>query len=616
MRSVERAEGLALAGSATVGPVRFSAPCVLETREAGEAGTGPFLSPAIAPSGARRVVLGDGPTRIEVEFPVLTPEVTSSGTGVVPLEDRTVLLHAPLDREALRGLRTARPELLILGNARALWNEGLPFVTAVGLIRTELGAEPLLWAPRLALPNRLPFLAYVGIDLVDTTEGELGAANGTFLDPTLGPRTPSAEAAPRGCDCPACSSIPPGTLAAHARFAYRRAALELRAALNRGALRELVEARLASEPTLAELLRYTDRELGGLLEGRAPVASSGVHSYVLAEGLRRPEMRRFRDRLVERYRPPPSKSVLLLVPCSRTKPYRHSPSHRRFVGALEGLPAAERVHFVSVSSPIGVVPRELEDLPPARHYDIPVTGDWTADEQEVVLRGIRHLVSAGAYRAVVVHLDPDEYRFVLEALAGHLPTEATVVDGRPTSPASVARLRDALVRSLAASSPVPGGPLAVVREELREVASVQFGRVAAERLFAPPVRLAGRPWFQRVTDGRSDLASLREERGLFHLTVAGAVRLGDAVPRIDVEPGLTLDGDLFAPGVLHADPAIRSGDAVGLFQRERLNAVGEAVLPGPLLGDLRHGLAVRVRHRRHEAADTAKSADPPSLAGR
>jgi archaeosine synthase alpha-subunit len=616
MREVERLAGLALAGRATIGPLRLRTPALLEARATGEAGEGPSVTSGSAAPGMRRVVLGDGTNRLELEAPILAPEIVPAGTGVVPLGSGAALLHAPLDETALRELRGHPPELLVLGNARTLWNDGEALVGAIHQVRTEVGGEPLLWAPRLALPNRLPLLAYLGFDIVDTTEGELRAAAGEFLDPTLGPRRLDSAETDRGCDCSACNSSPRGSLVDHARTSYRRAALELRAAIARGTLRELVEARLASEPATAELLRYADRDLGGLLESRTPVTSSESHTYVLAEALRRPEMRRFRERLLERYRPPPSKSVLLLVPCSRTKPYRRSPSHRRFVGAFEDLVGAQRVHVVSISSPIGVVPRELEDVPPARNYDIPVTGEWSAEEREVVLRGLRHLLDSGSYRHVLLHLDPEEYGFVVDAVPAAVRGPVTVADARPTSPASVGRLRESLLRALDDAPKLSGGPLQVVAEELREVASVQFGRLAAERLFARPLRLAGRPWFQRVTDGRQDLASLREERGLFHLTVAGALRLGETLARVDVDPTLSLEGDLFAPGVVRADPAVRTGDAVGLYRDGQLAAVGEAVLPGPLLGDLRRGLAIRVRHRHHQRADIAKTVENPPPAGR
>jgi archaeosine synthase alpha-subunit len=361
------------------------------------------------------------------------------------------------------------------------------------------------------------------------------------------------------------------------------------------------------------MLRYADRELAPLLEERMPVVAHGSRNYVLLGSQRRPEMARFRRRFLDRYRPPPSKTVLLLVPCSKTKPYRHSRSHRRFAGALENLRALERVHVVSVSSPIGLVPRELEDVPPARHYDIPVTGDWLEPEREAVLEGLRHLLTQGRYRSMVVHLDPNEYSFLVPALDGGLPSRWTLTDDHTTSPAALSALRAAVGAALEGESFLPGGPLAVVREELREVASVQFGRPSADRLFVPPLRLAGRPWFQRLTDGQADLATLREERGLFHLTVAGARRLVPQPPcYVEVDPTLTLAGDLFTPGVRGADAGIRVGDSVVLLRSGELAGVGEAVLPGSLMTGLGNGLAVRVRHREHPTTDTPMTRGEPS----
>jgi archaeosine synthase len=254
------------------------------------------------------------------------------------------------------------------------------------------------------------------------------------------------------------------------------------------------------------------------------------------------------------------------------------------------------VHVVSVTSPLGVVPKELEDTFPARHYDIPVTGEWDEAERNAVLSPLRHLMAEGRYRHLILHLDPDEYRFLKE-----LDPRAvwTMTEHRSTSPEALASLRRALGEALDGIAPVAGGPLSVVREELAEVAAFQFGRAAAGLLFGSPVRLAGRPWFQRVTDGHgTDLATWREMRGLFHLTVAGAARMLPAHPlEVEVDEKVELRGDLFAPGVVRADPGIRVGDAVLLVRDGKLLAVGEAALPGPLMAALGRGLAVHVRHR-------------------
>ncbi len=614
-RTVERLDGLALLGSASLGPIELGVPALLESIPGGTATDRLSVRSRPGRRGGRHLAITRGEHELDLRFPVLAPEVAGTESGVHAVGERAYLLHYPFVEAEATSLRASRPELVVLGNARALWNEGAPFVHALRAVRQAVGASPLLWAPRVALPHRVPFLVYAGVDLVDTTEGVIRSAEGQYLDPTLGVLDAASARREGACDCPACSVDPAGPLADHALALYRRAMAETRAAARSGRLRELVEARLPAEPALAELLRHTDRELAGPLETRTPVVGTTTRPYVLAEAHRRPEMVRFRERLVERYRPPPSKTVLLLVPCSKTKPYRRSRSHRRFQGALEGLPSLERVHFVSVSSPIGLVPRELEDVAPARHYDIPVTGDWSEPERETVLRSLARMVNEGQYRSIIAHLDAEEYGFVKERLEGAArPVAWTVPDDRTTSTEALGRLRRAASTFLEGTSVVPGGPLAVVREELQELASVQFGRAVAERLFAPPVRLAGRPWFQRLTDGSSDLATVREERGIFHLTVAGARRIGPPFPlAVEVDPTLPLTGDLFVPGVRGADPSIRAGDSVTLLRGGELAGVGEAVLPGPLMTQLERGLAVKVRHRVHRPTDTPMTGEesPP-----
>jgi archaeosine synthase alpha-subunit len=612
-RRVEHLDGLALVGTARVGSLSIRTPACADARpDSGDVGSGLVLRERSGAPGVRLLTLTDGAGALELSVPILAPEVTGPPAGPVPVGPRTVLVHAPLAEDAEDRPGRDPPDLIVLGNARVLWGEGVPFVRAVRQIRGRWGAGPVLWAPRVALPHRVALLAYLGIDLVDTTEGLFAASRGEYLETALGRGDREIARTEHSCDCAACRSEPPGPLAAHTRAVYDRAIAETRAAARRGRLRELVESRLPSEPALVEMLRYTDDALGELLDERTPVVGDGTRFYAIAESHRRPEMVRFRRRLLERYRPPPSKSVLLLVPCSKTKPYRSSQSHRRFAAALDGLAPLERVHVVSVSSPIGVVPRELEDVPPARQYDIPVTGSWTEAERLDVEAGVRHLIATGAYGSVIVHLDPGEYAFLRPALDGARTVRWTLSDDRTTSAAGLAALRSAVEAALAGAVRVAGGPLAVVREEVREVASVQLGRAAAERLFAPPVRLAGRPWFQRVTDGRADLATLREERGLLFLTVAGAERLGSDVPlAVDVDPTLPLTGDLFTPGVRGADPAIRAGDSVVLRRNGALAGVGEAALPGPLMTQLGHGLAVRVRHRAGSPTDTAMTEDAP-----
>jgi archaeosine synthase len=582
---------------ATVGPLRLAVPAILGLE--GE-GVRVRTVPPSAP-GSRALELNDGAASLRIDFPVPAPEVSGVAGTAVAAGAGSWVVHWPLDAAQWVQLSNARPEAVILGNARVLLAEGEPFVKAVRELRERLGARPLLWAPRVALPHRLAMLTYLGIDLLDTTETLWRATEGTYFDLELGEVVPENSPDRRSCDCGGCRAAGAPDLELHALALLERERRAVNSALRAGRLRERVESRLTAEPLLAELLRFADGHLAELLDERTPVTAVGIRTYVLRESHRRPEIRRYQERFLTRYRPPPSKRVLLVVPCSKTKPYRNSRSHRRFRSAYEDLRGAERIHVASVTSPLGVVPRELEDVPPARHYDIPVTGDWDEGERRTVREALERLLVAGAYERVVVHLDPDEYSFLRPSVPESFHPVWTLQDGRTTSPAAVSSLHDALVEALAGTDPVQGGALAVVREELEGVAAFQFGPEAARRLFEPPIRLHGRPWFQRVTDREGvDLATWREERGLFQLTVAGGRRVFPAHPlEVEVGPDVPIMGDLFVPGVRAADAAIRAGDAVVLVRAGSVLAVGEAELPGRLMTQLERGLAVTVRHRSH-----------------
>jgi archaeosine synthase alpha-subunit len=607
-RTVEASDGLALLGTARVGPIGFPVPSIalsrVPSRTTEAAPFGLTVDPAPGRTEGRRgLVLADAQARLAFDFAIPTPEVSGVPGSLEEAAPDVWVVHAPLSEADTARLRAARPGLLVLGNARVLFNEGEPFVRAIRQLREMAGGGAVLWAPRVALPHRLALLAYLGVDLVDTVEEAMRSRSGEFLDPTLGSIAEAAARSEQWCACPVCRRQPPGSLEEHGEAMLAEEQARVRGAIRAGRLRELVEARLGAEPLLAEILRYADRGLAPLLDERTPVTSDTTRVYVLRESQRRPEVVRYRARFLERYRPPPSKRVLLLVPCSRTKPYRSSRSHRRFAGAVEGLAHLERLHTVSVTSPLGLVPRELEDTYPARHYDIPVTGEWDENERSAVIDAVRALVTDGPYTTTLFHLDPEEYRFLAEAgFSGRW----TLLDGRTTTNEALGSLRRAADEALQGLRGVDGGPLTTVREELAAVAAFQFGPAAAERLFAPPVRLAGRPWFQRITDGHgTDLATWREPRGLFQLTVAGAARMLPAHPlEVEVDPKVTLLGDLFTPGVVRADPMVRTGDAVLLVRDGGLLGVGEAALPGPLMTQLTRGTAVWVRHRVHATPGT------------
>ncbi|MFH1569481.1 MAG: DUF5591 domain-containing protein, partial [Gemmatimonadota bacterium] len=97
-----------------------------------------------------------------------------------------------------------------------------------------------------------------------------------------------------------------------------------------------------------------------------------------APGPRRPDLwgeaaRAFCAYVLDQYRPPADKAVLVFLQCSVRRPFSSSPSHasmRRAIAAATGFDPAghfERcpVHVVVVASHVGPVPYELEGAYPA-----------------------------------------------------------------------------------------------------------------------------------------------------------------------------------------------------------------------------------------------------------
>jgi len=588
-----------------------------------------------------------GSTHVEgaVELPRLVPKAY----GIGPLSDAADLI---LVRGAVAGALPSKggnehlkplagsADLVALQNLTELRGKPREFVRAVAGAREAIGPRPLLYGAAVADPASVSLLVYMGVDLVDDFQGIAAASAGTFLygfgavsgglpgacrchacvsffgsDPT--PGSPSAggdapgsgEPAPRAADeedlgrelgegrgaasrrdLPA---IPQDSALFRAALAHNRGAISKEATVaahqaSAGTLREFVESRVRAYPWLVAALRNLDREFYGAMEALTPVWKERLHA-LSQESLHRPEVRRWGERLRARYRPPPSAKVLLLAPCSARKPYSLSRTHRSIDRALMGVRPAFAVHRVVVTSPLGVVPEELERVFPAAHYDIPVTGDWVREEVERVEAQVRGLVEAHPYKAVV-SLVGDDLPSLQTAIPGLVECAAA---GRAWDD-SLGRAAEAVRAGLSGEKDV--NPRTRTAEDLASIARFQFGAAAAEALMEGAVPKGRYPW-SRLFVGKEQVAMHVPDRGRLALTLAGAARVAAAdAYRVETGP-FELKGDLFAVGVKAADPDIRIGDSVAVVREGRAVAAGFARMGGAEMTAMRRGIAVDIRHK-------------------
>ena len=470
---------------------------------------------------------------------------------------------------------------VFLANGPEFARDPRDFLASVARVRGTLGPTKVLAVTGLATPANLAGLVYAGVDAVDSSRVLLDSARGLF--DTSDGVTPAAEADREACGCAACASG--GDLRAHNERALHREMLLVRNHLLHGRLRELVERRLANDPWNTAVLRHLDLRHGDLLESCTPVAGGEILAYA-HESLTRPEVVRFRRRVRERYAKPPSARVLLLIPCSARKPYSASRSHRKFREAILGCGNPSAVHEVIVTSPLGLIPRELERFYPARAYDIPVTGDWSRDEAAMVSEDLRAYVAANRYDAVVAHLGAEE-AIVHEAL----PDAVLTAKGRTTSDESLASLTRALKE---ATAPLPSvGRGRRFAEEMANIARFQFGEPG--RALVEGAEFKGRFPGVHVRKGGAQVA-MHTERGLLSLTLEGGRILSQADAYCVEIEDFVPKGNVFAVGVTAASQEIRIGDEVVVRHGGEVRAVGTARMTPREMADADRGEAVHVRH--------------------
>lgn len=484
----------------------------------------------------------------------------------------------------------ASGDVVVFGAARALFENPYTFSKHATVLRERTMASAL-YAPGLGLPHEIALLAYLGVDLFDTTTLALESRRGRYLTPE-GPVDPAAlDPKDLPCTCPACArgDVTRDGLYEHALFAQRAEVARVRTAIREGRLRELVESRIRARPNLAAHLRRFDREAYGFFEPRAPVTREGTLYATSKESLTRPEVERWRRRLSERYAKPEGARILVLLPCSARKPYSQSRTHRQLAKYLAGIPNYGVVHEVILTSPLGLVPREVENVYPAAHYDLPVTGHWDDDERGMIRDAATSLLARSRYDSIVVHLEEVEMEIVSPVLGEFTYT----CEGDPLSSGSLGTLRRTL-SDLAVKAP----RVSWRERELADFASLarwQFGEAGDALLAGCTVK--GKPPYQRFFDEEGKQVAMLTERGLFTVAPAGGRRLLDAgAYRVGIED-FRPKGTVFAVGIVSADDAIRTGDDVVLHHADEFRGVGRALMPGCEMPVVKRGAAVNVRHK-------------------
>ena len=489
---------------------------------------------------------------------VLPPSLVESNSGefasggeILPISWQSLHHDLSLNNKDLV------PSIIILTDAPQLANQKGLLSEALFILRTRFPSS-LIWTPGIGGPDNCAILTWMGVDLFDLARSRHASSLGVIL----------SENGPREVE----ESIDEDSSMSSQIIAWKNSLAATRSAIRQGNLRELVEKQAISSPRSVERLRIHDARmssLDGSVSGLSRVKGQfhelRCHSYSSRDD---PLIQDWRQRVSLDHTPPEHQSkVLVLLPCSATKPYRLSSSHKRFSRSI----TSNAVHEVIVTAPLGLVPRELEDIWPAGNYDIPVTGDWDSDELIVIRKMISEYTSRNNYLRIINHSGIEITSESLE-----------IIDTRKGLTAGSTEALENLNQIIEQS--VEDFNLINVKEskhrlgKLRALSRFQHGTDK----WLDGTGIQGRPPIFTIRKDGTQLALWNPRLVRFSFTKACLPLLEESgeFPEAHLMPGFDWRGDLFSSNVIDFKGSIRIGDEILVYQDNLLIGSARAEAAG------------------------------------
>ncbi len=445
-------------------------------------------------------------------------------------------------------------------------------------------------------PHFLPILAYLGFDAVSDFACVALADKGITV-------TPYGRSRPREG-----VQIPPNNEAilVQNQTTLKEVHSEICTRTAQGTLREFVELSTHLDNSIAATLRNFDTVQRESLAPQtrrikdSPLQCTSVEAYF------RPELELYRQRLRQRYSFPAYKKLVVLLPCSATKPYRESPSHRKVRETIRRAAGSRRyaVEELIMTSPLGMVPRALEDVYPASFYDVPVTGYWDETEIQISTDILAYTLARCPADVPVVALAEGGYLDVCKQLAQRVSQAIQILTPSPKllSASVLTDLSSFIENHLQKHDGGSSGNTPSEAEEwCRAIADFQFGPGAGTALF--PTRLKvkvprrGPSMISEVNTGA--LIATQLSSGYLRIQLDGAERLVKSkiadFGRIYFAGDTIKGSSFFAAGVAKIDGEIRPGDVVAVLAHEsgKVLATAETIVDGQSMRRMRAGAVAK-----------------------
>jgi archaeosine synthase len=359
------------------------------------------------------------------------------------------------------------------------------------------------------------------------------------------------------------------------------------------------------------MLKILDKEYFQIIRKETPlmqknkiIKSIGPSSY------RRPDFVEFRNRVSRIFEPEAWTNLILLLPCSSKKPYSQSKSHQIFYKVIRKFPEFPSFQEFILTSPLGVIPRQLENIYPVNSYDISVTGDW--DHEEIGIAAKLLAILLNKYEndiPIIAHLEGGYLEIIKRAIP-MIKNEIhySEITERVTSESSLASLQNLIkkyknqhiINQLPLDKPTLQGSLA---RKVVKILDYQFGPSSGYKIWNDGLKFKKNSKTNQINlidpKTKEDLGNFSLNTGQIFISIEGAKRL---LPFSKDSKFLIFDGDkikgntLFRPGVLEYSSELIPKEIVAILNREKnkIISMGEMIIGSNVLKNSETGRVAKV----------------------
>ncbi len=429
-------------------------------------------------------------------------------------------------------------------------------------LKELIGYDKLLYIPGISDPYIIPQLFALGVDVFDEINAKLEEAHGTFY--TMFGRTSEKHEYDES----------------NSEF-IERMLQHLSTGITNLTLMEMVERWKISAKGI-EVMRRIVEEHKDKFELVYPRFTGSILASDLSS-MNRPDVLRFNEYVAHEYRQPEGLDTALFIPCSARKPYSSSKSH---IALREALGSRMKfIHEIVLTSPLSVVPIELDEAYPPGFYDIPVTGKWYTEEQVAILRTMESFLRNNSYRRIILFL-PEDMEFVAE----HMKDRARFIKWDKSAEEPFKSLLEFIDEDEVKSPPRRDWE----REKLLAMASYQFGSWIGEylkdmkvnRMFNQFMLSLGNKPYLILNQKAGKLTIHKNAADIFLKSGKFLVEIDDFKPTANI----------YAMGIKDCSQDIRQEDEIVIHHNGEVRGTGIAKMSASVMKHTSRGIAIKVRN--------------------